>query len=463
LTVNVEPTSGLTGAYIQWEYIDVDDPSNDGLSAADGYIIDEHDYDGGVYHKNGDDNTGKAYLSDGTTETTTLWQTFNSNYPLTDNHKTLIVNGHSYVRFNVKEDGGNNYIVKATLYNSDGIKISCDQTGIMTVWKRINLEYAKMQDNTVSLSTCLAQLPSVFDSAFVEFAVTSEASVANGNTIVDGKYVMGSDYSSAKNYCLNYKQKTDPGWFYILAAYNLMPAAPLASQLLYPKNGTPQTDTDTATVWDFNFSNGDEITPVNIIDTGQPSDVYIFSPDATTPLWQTQKKTRFEVFDIAVDGILLSANYYFTPIPDPARGDDDQIPLLSAFLNDYGFPDYSTDGSTVDVQIWSPGTWGTYGITPRLAATVFMFTDFGGTTDMWFQRITHELVHAFYLLHQCGNYDCTGEKACTMNYESHFLLDNSSPRQPVPWTAYNMGPYLCASHIMAIRQRHLEDFPRFQW
>ncbi len=70
----------------------------------------------------------------------------------------------------------------------------------------------------------------------------------------------------------------------------------------------------------------------------------------------------------------------------------------------------------------------------------------------------HELTHAFRLGHMCGNWDYRGEdNSCVMNYNNHFILDDSSPRKPIPWTNRKIGIYLCPEHIKCMREKNLED------
>jgi len=50
-----------------------------------------------------------------------------------------------------------------------------------------------------------------------------------------------------------------------------------------------------------------------------------------------------------------------------------------------------------------------------------------------------------------------------MDYWYDFVLDNATPRIPIPWTNNRMGVYLCAQHLHAIRMSHLEDYGALGW
>jgi len=135
--------------------------------------------------------------------------------------------------------------------------------------------------------------------------------------------------------------------------------------------------------------------------------------------------------------------------------------FLDADLTDYGF----STGSTINVRVKSPGSYGVGGISPGLAGKTIVFTGWVSASNS-LGTLVHELTHAFGLAHKCGNWDfktTTPSTSCTMNYGTWFILDDGTPRAPAPWTDKRTAPNLCAPHIKAIRESNLEDLPGLGW
>jgi hypothetical protein len=49
-----------------------------------------------------------------------------------------------------------------------------------------------------------------------------------------------------------------------------------------------------------------------------------------------------------------------------------------------------------------------------------------------------------------------------MNWWLYFILDDGSPRKPIPWTQ-NRRRTFCAEHVRRMRECHLEDNPVLGW
>lgn len=127
-------------------------------------------------------------------------------------------------------------------------------------------------------------------------------------------------------------------------------------------------------------------------------------------------------------------------------------------LTGYGFP----VGSTIQVSVESPGSYGVSGRSPSLGRTI-VFTD-GFSPDGFLGTMVHELTHGLGFAHMCGNWDyTTSGTSCCMCYSADFVLDDATPRAPDPWTAWMTGISLCAPHIKAIREQNLEDLGDLNW
>jgi hypothetical protein len=63
---------------------------------------------------------------------------------VTGSAETKLKDGISKVRFHVTDDGGDNFKVKTKLLIYNGQECAEDQTGIMTVWKKLDVEEKRM-------------------------------------------------------------------------------------------------------------------------------------------------------------------------------------------------------------------------------------------------------------------------------------------------------------------------------
>ena len=150
--------------------------------------------------------------------------------------------------------------------------------------------------------------------------------------------------------------------------------------------------------------------------------------------------------------------------------DNPDEPFLEAHLGTYGI----ASGTTIRVQVLNAGAAFVGGVSPGsilvggrvyFGGRLMAFTD-GQDPDELLITLCHELSHAFYNPHQCGNWDWEHKErrsACCMNYGYQFVLDNASPRRPIPWTQNLESPNLCGPHIVSIRDAHLEDNPALGW
>ena len=205
---------------IVWEFEDVDDPSNEDPQThpTAGEWLDPNDYDG--VDNDGDGTPDNSDGIDNTGGPPAAWEQL-ENYTLSNGNETAIVDGVSKVRFNVTDHGGDNFTVKVKLKLGAGQEACEDaNTGIMTVWKLIDVEFVQMQ-NAAGLD--FAALNASLAVAFVEFRdVHREVD----NVIVDGKLQMGVNGQSASAKCDEYvtvaqgefNHEGDPGWFFSAAA-----------------------------------------------------------------------------------------------------------------------------------------------------------------------------------------------------------------------------------------------------
>ncbi len=123
ITVRVTPTNAVlpSDARIVWEWEDPDDPSDSGMPTNAAAYIDPNG-------DTGNDNTG-------TTDGADVWEQIDS-YTLdgAGNNETAISGGFTKVRFNVTDNGGDNFIVKAKFkLNAGATPWDGPQTGACAV------------------------------------------------------------------------------------------------------------------------------------------------------------------------------------------------------------------------------------------------------------------------------------------------------------------------------------------
>jgi len=406
-------------ARIVWEVSDPDDYSDGGMDAVSSKAVDPNDYDnidgdGDGHDQDGNDNTGGR---DGYAK----WEQLHADYLLTGN-VSKIKNGVSKVRFNATDDGGDNYIVKAKIrLAEDLIPGSCDETGIMTVWKKIDGEYRKM---IAAKTLPVDQVQPHYDKAFVEWVFHDKGASANH------EFIHPSPGYSA--YCQKngigpgqFHHRGDGGWHFVVAARKFHPsydANPYGSQ----QNGTGDVlsnfvlEDSSATFTPGQYSAG-KILRV----TSADGDVFSFLINNNT-----DKQITIKPFE------------YTRPNGDEIR----TLHLKSPEL-DLGTP--------LSYEIREGGVTG---ICPDLDANVLVFRETiefihannlesPALNTMLLRTLVHELMHSFILHHNCGNADFEGTKSCVGSWSFAPVFDPDGNYEVKP-----ASTNLCGEHLKAIRE-----------
>jgi hypothetical protein len=528
------------GSQVVWEARDVDDPSNEDplTHPTAGEFLDPNDFDttdndgdGIPDSSDGNDNTGGRDL-------VPEWEQVAPEYALTDGNKTAIHNGESKVRFNVTDDGGDNFIVQAKIRFGGGTPLTADETGVMAVWKRLDVEYVKMASADPLTGLLDGTANEKLAKAYVEL-VTSDGGGGAGprnvpDSVVAGKNQMGVNEPAANQSCELYVKRAggefshegEGGWFFAAAANHFVdtptagppptlyagPATVVDGLTLELPVGASLADTDrqaagvktaslppvganramqtdiiaaldeykdgtlyyrdiSGTWHDFpiasntvgtvgsgarfiydapsDIPNGDIVVEKVVVstvalDTADPTNTITFESDNHS--WQA-----------ATRRLKVSPKKYSTPTADE---------VLTFDLGDHGF----APGEVVTILVVGIGALVVSGISPGphggLEGRVIVFTKAGGDLD----TLIHEFGHGLGFHHICGNWDYRSNvngasgKACSMNYDSwYLLLDQGVPRRLVPGSLNLGGPYFCREHIRAIRRQNLEDFARLAW
>ncbi len=246
-------------ARIVWRYEDPDDLSDNDMNAETAEVIDPNG-------NAGDDNIGHL-------DSANIWEEVHADYQLSNGNETRIKNGVSKVRFNVTDSGGDNFIVKARI-KFDANQTTCpgDETGIMTIWKKVNVEYVRMKGSGGGLSADpipTDEINNHYKKAFVEFDILQER-------LVDPKFVkyktdlirdywaigLQDDEPDLPDYAPDnlktYATKTegefsreDKGWYFMAAAHDWIPLSGIKSLVLYPRPDEQNDDNNQLSDWAF--------------------------------------------------------------------------------------------------------------------------------------------------------------------------------------------------------------------
>ena len=288
-------------AVILWEVDDPDDNSNEdpAVSPAAERVFDPNDYDGVdndgdtiADNNDGNDNRGGR---DGAP----AWEQLHADYALTGN-ETKIKDGVSMVRFNAQDGGGDNFVIRARLKPDAGLTPWVGiKTGLMTIWKKIYIEYARMKGSGGGAHADpvpIDQINAHYKKSFVEFGILPER-------LVDPKFVkyktdptkdywaIGTqeDDVTAPDYAPNNLKlhatasggefsREDRGWYFMSAAHDWIPISGIKSLVLYPRPEEQNDHSNQLSDWAFGGSEKGTNTDPNYrlyIKLDRPSDVRI--------------------------------------------------------------------------------------------------------------------------------------------------------------------------------------------
>jgi hypothetical protein len=234
-------------------------------------------------------------------------------------------------------------------------------------------------------------------------------------------------------------------------------------------------------------ANGTKVTlPAGTRLSGTPFVVRVFeaSKIVGVPAPKPDEPVVYLTFLVAPPAKLVKNELTISP-HDFHKVDDPDNSFLDADLTTYGF----AAGSSIPIQILSRGENAVVvrGISPGgkdvpipgrppgethhlFGGKLVVFTKSmpgpGGGAGADIRLLCHELCHAFDNAHKCGNWDWQQQaalKSCCMNYWIADVLNDATPRAPIPWSENRMSPHLCAPHLRHIRDYHLEDNEGFGW
>jgi hypothetical protein len=439
-----------------WSFDDPDDPTNEAPNVHDdaGKILDPNDY--GAAGKTGatsgdNDPSGKKKQSP-------KFEQVDPAYALSGSETVIDVPTRTTkVRFLVSDIAGDNFTVKAQVKADPTIDLAAPaETGVMTMWDRIDLEYVRM-DSAAELP--VDQIAAHYDIACAQVDVSLKRVVTGAAADLPQ---MGMDNDKARKGCDDYVTKAkgqftkegEGGWFFIVAASRMLPRSP----------ATVLWEGDAQAFGPF------VRLPPGLSLPGTPATVRVFNPAKIVGMVPPKPNDRnihikFTVSSVTGRNVFLDAHDFHLP-------EDPDNPFLEADLSHYGFP----QGATIPIQLISFGDEAlvTAGISPGgkkvanknyFGGRLIVFTRSMDASD-YIRVLCHELCHAFDNAHKCGNWDWVKQAdrtSCCMNYWFQFVLDGSPTRAPIPWTQNRVMAELCGPHIRRMRDYHLQDNPGLAW
>jgi len=399
---------------------------------------------------------------------------------------TQVTDGATRVRLHVSNVAGDNFVVLARPKNSPRIAPSnAARTGVMTVWKRVDVEYVKM---AAAFSLPVDQVPAFFEPARVQMDFAPEREVASRHFLTK----RDSDEESA---CADYATATKgeftaegkPGWFFLAAAErasseNFTGTAKARSddgsrKLAYSGKARVAVVSGGGQNWekvvvDQVIAGKVDMLVVSDTEGGQHGFMPVFKKEVIAGkthlhLWGNDYQSDFEVTRGRNTGLLGEAG-------QGGAYDKTDIYYLRHRLRFTGAFEPGGMGFSEEVFIEAepPGSTETTGLSPgarfagreyfagRLLIFTRAFEASSLDADDAVGTIVHEFTHAFGYPHKCGYYGWPQppEFSCSMNYFLTWLYQVGT-RNLQRFVLGTSSAHLCSKHLSGVREVNLEDNP----
>ncbi|MFO0614896.1 MAG: hypothetical protein U0414_20070 [Polyangiaceae bacterium] len=467
-TVNVVRGFLPADAKLRWTVVDVDDPTNDDpdVHPEAGVYIDAKDYD---------PNTGEhlgsmGFDNEGRFDRDPRWEAV-APYALSvdseSQAKTSIVANRSVVRIHCPNVGGDSFIVRAELVSDAELESFADETGILSMWDRIDVEYVKMK---TADPLPVDEVAVKFEPAFVQLDFTAPRVIPDKPFIARTEKDLDTKLRPFVD--AHFQHLHQPGWFILISALQAVPTGPPVP-VLYDGEITLTVDPNPPFKTTF-------VLP------GLHPDAYaaaLFWWDAEDD--PSPHRAEFLANDVSV------VDDPYEPVTVFEVDFHDYFPLVHVGTEKFLFGPrhqfrrgaWETGGYGIGearAVVNSLVTREIDGISSGTAGRTVIFTaskkdaDTGQVPPHVVAHrpsvIAHELTHALGFEHKCGNWDLRlpRVKPCIMDYRGQWLLrwktladvrlDPDTGDEEIP-TAVE----LCATHAREIRRVHLEDNTDLGW
>jgi hypothetical protein len=473
LAVRVHPQRGTIpgAAKIRWNILDADDPfdGRPDVHRQWAQYLDPDDYDR--------DATPTGFRlggNEGRPSRSPPWEApthFTLSSPSATSVETNIVNGTSKVILHCPDVAGDNLIVRADVVSADDAQVFGAQTGVMTMWHRLDVEYLRMRG---ALSLPVRRIATVFEPACVELNFARP-------TDVEPIEFMALDHPSLRSATDDWVQRTaahhgrEGGWFLVASA--LMPYD-------VDSEGTGSVVHDGPARLERRGTDQYLVIPGTHASAGYitlrwPGHEAIFFPNG--PVRPVGGETEICLEPQSVAQSFRAASGSRTgSVSDAYANLTEHLPQGRLEGGALVAPGFGAP-SSVHAVVRAAGASATSGISPPhqprgstdefFAGRTVVFTRHTrfyrngrarpNANDDLVQVIGHELVHAFGMPHMCGYFDYRNPRqdTCVMNYFHLWMVHEG---RPISGTADRIGARLCGRHIKEIRRTHLEDNPALQ-
>jgi len=481
LEVEIDVVGGRAvpaGTRVQWTWEDPDDPSNAAMEAHASGLVDPND--SGLDPSN--DNLGQHDHPRPGHGTGAKYEGLDP-YGVEDvdahTATSSIHDGRSRVRLHCTNVAGDNYRVTARLARHQLVVPGAEAgTGLMTMWKRIDLEYRRMEG---AHALPVRDMARYFEPCFVQIDPTQELSTPRLDAIAPTEAafdVASSNYVKAPPAGV-FAHEYEPGWFLLVAAHRAAANVAAATRsTIY---------TGPATVEEFRFSDGTRAerlvingslsadpVAVRFKEGGKTLGMFAWAKDDDTP-----RRGQTSIYISAIDyqsdfepgtGVLSGPGGSYERTVDRYPRHDLTTPGRAWTTPGLGFP------TTVEIEVLAGRGGETGGVSPEnthrgkgyFAGRTIIFTrapaynneDGSPKTAELLSTITHEIGHAFGFPHKCGYYSWEDPptKSCCMNYFNSWLYTPGT-RTIQRFVTGDEGAHFCARHLHGIRRVHLEDNP----
>jgi hypothetical protein len=481
LTVEVTVSGGPmpSGVRVLWEWSDPDDPSDTGMHAGAAAYVDAN-------RGAGDDNNGQCDFPRPAASVGARFEGL-PGFALTRGtgprqRSTPVVGGRSRVRLHCTNVGGDNFRVTARVAPHPGLDATpTAQTGVMTMWKRIDVEHRVMQGALALPVDFEEQIQRHFAPCFVQFDFTApqpspvsrlhltphDRDVETASERVTRGVSEGGVFEHAGQF----------GWYLLLAANHASgDVAGGGGGRVGVFSATVHSRTLRGEPYEFFRIPGRlPASDIGVVNVRNPA----VTPARPDPhVWMRVYHARY------LPPPHDSTEIYFSPVTYVPRFEGGRGRVIDAYEHReewYPMHRYVVArrawragglglSSPVQIELSRPGAVFTRGITVardrHFTGRTIVFTQAGrpsgGRADPSIMKtLIHELGHTFGLPHQCGypSWQNADNESCCMNYRNNWLYAPGT-LTPRPFHRGVETTKFCDHHIKAIREVHLEDNPQ---